>query len=112
MSCKLHHPFAAPRSTLTRHRLFAPDGQLRLDIGLHNNVRPDLGGRAAYATLEQYMRDVTPETKHLTETYAKLVKERNKSIAFFSATPRGGGVALMRHALLRYFDLQGVDCSW
>lgn len=97
---------------LTRRRLFAPDGQLRLDIGLHNNVRPDLGGRAAYATLQQYMDGVTQETKNLAETYAKTVKGRNKSIAFFSATPRGGGVALMRHALLRYFDLQGVDCSW
>lgn len=88
---------------LIRHRLFAPDGQLRLDIGLHHNVRPDLC---------QYMSDVSQETKRLTETYAKIVKKRNKSIAFFSATPRGGGVALMRHALLRYFDLQGVDCSW
>ena len=92
--------------------MFAPDGQLRLDIGLHNNVRPDLGGRAAFATLQQYMDGVGQETKRLSETYAKLVKERNKSIAFFSATPRGGGVALMRHALLRYFDLSGVDCSW
>ena len=92
--------------------MFAPDGQLRLDIGLHNNVRPDLGGRAAFATLQQYMDGVGQETKRLSETYAKLVKERNKSIAFFSATPRGGGVALMRHALLRYFDLLGVDCSW
>jgi hypothetical protein len=58
------------------------------------------------------MDDVSPETKHLTETLAKTVKERQKSMAFFSATPRGGGVALMRHALLRYFDLLGVDCSW
>ena len=83
-----------------------------MDIGLHNGVRPDLGGRAAYATLQLYMDGVSQETKHLAETYAKVVKDRNKSIAFFSATPRGGGVALMRHALLRYFDLQGVDCSW
>lgn len=97
---------------LTHRRLFAPDGQLRLDIGRHNNVQPDLGGRAAYSTLQQYMDGVSQETKRLAETYAKTVKERNKSIAFFSATPRGGGVALMRHALLRYFDLQGVDCSW
>ena len=89
-------------------RLFAPDGQLRLDIGLHNNLRPDLGGRAAYATLQQYVDGVSQETKRVAETYAKTVKERNKSIAFFSATPRGGGVALMRHALLRYFDLRAL----
>lgn len=48
----------------------------------------------------------------MTEMYAKSVKERKKKIAFFSATPRGGGVALMRHSLLRYLKLLGVDCSW
>jgi hypothetical protein len=58
------------------------------------------------------MDGVSQETRRLAEAYAKVVDERNKSITFFSATPRGGGVALMRHSLLRYFDLQGVDCSW
>ena len=33
-------------------------------------------------------------------------------MAFFSATPQGGGVALMRHALIRFFRLVGVDCTW
>ncbi|GAB7326934.1 hypothetical protein MBLNU13_g10895t1 [Cladosporium sp. NU13] len=59
-----------------------------------------------------YMDGVSQETNHLAETYAKIVKRRKESVAFFSATPRGSGVALMRHALLRYFDLQGIDCSW
>jgi hypothetical protein len=95
------------RLMLARCRLFAPDGQLRLTIGLHHGVRPDLGGRAAFTTLQRYMDDVSQETRRLAETYAKVVNGRNKSIAFFSATPRGGGVALMRHSLLRYFDLQG-----
>lgn len=98
--------------SLTWCRLFAPDGQLRLDIGLHNNVRPDLEGRAAFATLQQYMADASKETKHVSEIYATIVKERKKSIAFFSATPRGGGVALMRHSLLRYFCLLEVSSSW
>jgi len=105
------HPHAFA-SMLIWIRLFAPDGQLRLDIGLHSNVQADLGGRAAYATLQQYMDEISPETKHLTDELTNTVKKRNKSMAFFSATPRGGGVALMRHALLRYFDLLGVDCTW
>ncbi|KAG0134983.1 trehalose synthase [Tuber indicum] len=33
-------------------------------------------------------------------------------IAFFSATPQGGGVALMRHALVRFCSELGVDLSW
>jgi len=39
-------------------------------------------------------------------------KFKKKRIVFFSATPRGGGVALMRHALIRLFRLVGVDASW
>jgi len=33
-------------------------------------------------------------------------------IAFFSATPQGGGVALMRHALVRFWDQLGVKLNW
>ncbi|KAG0635574.1 hypothetical protein HOY80DRAFT_1093031 [Tuber brumale] len=33
-------------------------------------------------------------------------------IAFFSATPQGGGVALMRHSLVRFGSQLGVDMSW
>lgn len=39
-------------------------------------------------------------------------KFKNKKLVFFSATPRGGGVALMRHALIRLFRLIGVEASW
>src|SRR5690348_2181101 len=35
-----------------------------------------------------------------------------KRISFFSATPRGGGVALMRHALIRVWRAQGLDVGW
>jgi len=33
-------------------------------------------------------------------------------ITFFSATPQGGGVALMRHALVRFGDKLGVKLNW
>ncbi|KAG0136204.1 hypothetical protein HOY82DRAFT_625859 [Tuber indicum] len=33
-------------------------------------------------------------------------------IAFFSATPQGGGVALMRHALVRFCSDLGVELNW
>lgn len=45
-------------------------------------------------------------------TYAKKLREKKTKIAFFSATPQGGGVALMRHALVRFSRLMGVDLTW
>jgi hypothetical protein len=44
--------------------------------------------------------------------YADDLKDRKVKIAFFSATPQGGGVALMRHALLRFLHLLHVDAEW
>lgn len=39
-------------------------------------------------------------------------KLKGKKIRFISATPQGGGVALMRHALIRLLHLWDVDASW
>src|SRR5690606_18945282 len=33
-------------------------------------------------------------------------------VIFISATPQGGGVALMRHALMRLYRSLGVDAHW
>jgi alpha,alpha-trehalose phosphorylase (configuration-retaining) len=33
------------------------------------------------------------------------LKKNNTKISFFSATPQGGGVALMRHALIRLWRM-------
>ncbi|GAA6063116.1 hypothetical protein JCM10212_002638 [Sporobolomyces blumeae] len=38
--------------------------------------------------------------------------ERKVKVGFFSATPRGGGVALMRHSLVRLWDQVGLDVKW
>ncbi|GAA5988230.1 hypothetical protein JCM10908_002123 [Rhodotorula pacifica] len=34
------------------------------------------------------------------------------TVRFFSATPRGGGVALMRHSLMRVWHMTGLDVRW
>jgi alpha,alpha-trehalose phosphorylase (configuration-retaining) len=44
--------------------------------------------------------------------YAELLKARKIKIAFFNSTPQGGGVALMRHALVRFLRLLEVDVEW
>lgn len=43
---------------------------------------------------------------------ATHLKESSVSVSFFSATPQGGGVALMRHALIRLWRLVGLDVRW
>jgi hypothetical protein len=44
--------------------------------------------------------------------FATELKAKGTKIAFFSATPQGGGVALMRHALVRFARVIGVQVSW
>jgi hypothetical protein len=43
---------------------------------------------------------------------SKHLQANKIKISFFSATPQGGGVALMRHALIRLWRLVGVDAKW
>ncbi|GAA6023380.1 hypothetical protein JCM10207_002526 [Rhodosporidiobolus poonsookiae] len=38
--------------------------------------------------------------------------QQKTTVAFFSATPRGGGVALMRHSLMRIWHATGLDAKW
>lgn len=50
------------------------------------------------------------------EEFQFLLNESNRfgdrSIAFVSATPQGGGVALMRHALMRLYALLDIKADW
>lgn len=43
---------------------------------------------------------------------SRLLNKNKVSIAFFSATPQGGGVALMRHALVRLWRMVGLPANW
>jgi hypothetical protein len=65
-----------------------------------NKVGVDVNGRAHITTLEDYQKSCHPNTWKATK------------IAFFNSTPQGGGVALMRHALIRFLRLISVSCEW
>lgn len=61
-------------------------------------------------TLDEYQRTVPPE---LWQDFTQTVEAfKQENLLFISATPRGGGVALMRHAMMRLFRLMGVDAHW
>ncbi|GCE08549.1 glycosyltransferase [Dictyobacter aurantiacus] len=61
-------------------------------------------------TLEEYRSTVTAEDFEMVQQLAH--KFEGKRLVFINATPQGGGVALMRHALIRLLRLLGVDAHW
>ncbi|KIV95962.1 hypothetical protein, variant [Exophiala mesophila] len=63
-------------------------------------------------TVDDYRRSVREPTWRAVQKYIKEVVDRKLRIVYFSATPQGGGVALMRHALLRFLKVQNVDIEW
>jgi hypothetical protein len=62
--------------------------------------------------IEDYKKSCDAETWNAMMKYRNILKDKKKKIAFFSSTPQGGGVALMRHALVRFARTMGVDLSW
>lgn len=93
-------------------RIFAPTKQPRLAISYRNEVEPDYGGMIQLTTVDDYKRSVREPTWRAVQKFIKESVDRKLRIAFFSATPQGGGVALMRHALLRFLQMQGVNVEW
>jgi len=92
--------------------LFAPTKQPRLYVGFPNDVQPDCKGRIHLTTTEDYKKSAREMTWKASEPYIKDLVDRKVRIVFFNATPQGGGVALMRHALLRYLRPRGVQVEW
>src|SRR5450755_89812 len=65
---------------------------------------------AELVTLADYQRVTAPEDFALLTHLAQDFK--GKRLVFINATPKGGGVALMRHALIRLLRLLDVDAHW
>ena len=64
------------------------------------------------ARLEDFKKIISAEESELLSKLAEKFKKQRGRLVFFSSTPRGGGVALMRHALIRFFRLLGVNAQW
>jgi hypothetical protein len=63
-------------------------------------------------TLADYRATCADTTWTVMRKYADALRKDKVKIAFFSSTPQGGGVALMRHALVRFARTIGVDLKW
>jgi hypothetical protein len=83
-----------------------------LQVGWRGIVQTDAGFRAHLTTVQNHKDTCGLSTWETTMTYAKKLRGNNVKVAFFSSTPQGGGVALMRHALVRLARLMGVDLTW
>ena len=82
-------------------------------MGHRRQVLVDLDSREHIAERESYDSTARADTTGAaTMHYANSLKHRRTKIAFFNSTAQGGGVALMRHALMRYLSLLGIDCRW
>lgn len=92
---------------------FGPGNIPSLSIGFRNRVEPDMGGKIELvSSLKGYQETVHEGTWNSVMKYANELKKSKIKVAFFSATPQGGGVALMRHALIRFYRLLGVNVQW
>ncbi|RKK78524.1 Trehalose phosphorylase [Fusarium oxysporum] len=91
---------------------FGPSQAPLLQVGFRGLVQTDVGFRAHLTTTQNYKDTCGASTWETMMTYADKLRRDNTRIAFFSSTPQGGGVALMRHALVRFARRIGVDLSW
>lgn len=91
---------------------FNPNKEPYLQVGFRGDVDVDCGSHAVIASLADYHETVKSPTWNAVLKFAERAKQQNLKIAFFSATPQGGGVALMRHALVRFLRLLDVDITW
>jgi len=81
-------------------------------VGYRNEVGVDAERRGQLTWVQSYANSVHKNTWTTTVKYVNSLKERNVKIALFNSTPQGGGVALMRHALVRFCRAVGIDCKW
>jgi hypothetical protein len=75
-------------------------------------VEVDTDFHVRLANIEDFKKTVSPPTWAAVQHYATDLKKRKVRVAFFSATPQGGGVALMRHALVRLSHSLETDIKW
>ncbi len=81
-------------------------------VGFRHRVEVDLDGRAHFADLENYQTVTEAQIFDLLLKYAAISREKDLKVAFFNSTPQGGGVATMRHAIIRLLRLLKLDVQW
>lgn len=93
-------------------RYFGPAGIPTLQVAWHSEVRVAANGRIHLNAAEDYQSACTRASWETLQFQVRKLHQKSVKVAFFSATPQGGGVALMRHSLIRFSQLLGLDVKW
>ena len=91
---------------------FGPNLSPLLQVGYRGTVEIDSGFQAQVLTLDDFQKSCGTRTWEAMMKFVTSLKAKGTKIAFFSSTPQGGGVALMRHALVRLSRLLGLVLTW
>ncbi|CAI6094807.1 unnamed protein product [Clonostachys chloroleuca] len=91
---------------------FGPSTIPRIQVGWHGVVQVSLSGMAHLARLKDYEGICSRKMWETMTCYSDKMLERNIKMAFFSASPQGGGVPIERHALIRFSSLLGLAITW
>ena len=83
-----------------------------LQVAYRGIVEVDSGFQARILALGDFEKSCGPNTWKAVMKYVTSLQAKKTKIAFFSSTPQGGGVALMRHALVRLAKLLEIDLTW
>ncbi|TPX40163.1 hypothetical protein SeLEV6574_g06757 [Synchytrium endobioticum] len=85
----------------------------KINIGKFNEVEVDADGWIHMNDLIDFRSQLSCDGKwQYLLNMAQKTRNRNLKLAFISSTAQGGGVALMRHAIIRLFRLLHIDAHW
>ncbi|KAL9555956.1 hypothetical protein MBANPS3_002105 [Mucor bainieri] len=89
-----------------------PGNLPRISVGYRHEVEVDFNHIIHMVKQVDYQNTVCKETWDVFQQMATTFKEKKLRVSYFNSTPQGGGVALMRHALLRFLHLSDVEVHW
>jgi glycosyltransferase involved in cell wall biosynthesis len=104
---RLKGKMAALKASEAVNRLFDADLKPKVFFNSDSSVKEQF-----LTNLSAYRQGVDKETWKNLVAISEQVKEKKLKIAFINSTAFGGGVALMRHAIIRFYKLLGVDVKW
>ncbi|KAI2791897.1 Trehalose phosphorylase [Penicillium oxalicum] len=93
-------------------RVFGPLNIPILQVGYRGLVEVNSHFHMHIASSENYQNTVGAQTWDILQIIASEVRPKELRIALFSATPQGGGVALIRHAFVRLGRLLDLDIKY
>ena len=84
----------------------------RVSVGFRHRVEVDADAKIHFADLDDYQAITDPRIFQQLLEWSQRIKDRQTKVAFFNSTPQGGGVATMRHSIIRFMRLLDIDASW